>query len=662
MLVQMSKVHIMGLKADFLDVLDALQTFGKIHLCDLAESIEAGKLPVQSMQLFERSEQQREAMLLMQQRGQVMVKGLFGDEKVLVNACPSDNLTALPLAELIDRCGTIFDKLEPQTFALVTRFEELSSELSELVRYEPIMRKVAPTVESLVAGRDVDSIALLFEKRYKGVIEELEAELTRVTESHSTLVVQNLDEDMLAAVVIVDRPWAAAARALLSDENVSRIKLPSRYEALPFAEALVQVQERIVELPDMVQQASANMGVFAESNRNDLCETLNELTSRIQQLDAVAQFGETEYTFIIAGYVPTKSLETLRALIAKSWDDTVVVDDITIDPHQYNEVPVQFDNKARFKWFQSVLGIWGTPMYGTIDPSMLLALSFPFIFGMIVGDAGYGLLLLGLCLFFKKKYPENQMVQAFTNVLAPAGLMAILFGIFYFEFFGDLAHVYIPGINQIHPIQIGTWFSLPFIRTAKAFQNTLLLMAIGFGFFEISLGLVLGMINGRRTGHSKHVLEKAGILLILFSGVALLLLTVVPAITAPLGSVGSAIATYAIYAVLALGFGSVFWGGGLMGVIETMESVSHVASYIRIMAVGLVGALLADAANRLAFETMPNAAGIFIALILHILNFAIICFSPSIHALRLNFLEFFGKFWEPGSELYHPFVRAGKEG
>ena len=79
------------------------------------------------------------------------------------------------------------------------------------------------------------------------------------------------------------------------------------------------------------------------------------------------------------------------------------------------------------------------------------------------------------------------------------------------------------------------------------------------------------------------------------------------------------------------------------------------------MAVGLVGALLADAANELAFVTMPNAGGMIIALMLHILNFAIICFSPSIHALRLTFLEFFGKFWEAGRVAYKPFVRIGKD-
>jgi V/A-type H+-transporting ATPase subunit I len=113
---------------------------------------------------------------------------------------------------------------------------------------------------------------------------------------------------------------------------------------------------------------------------------------------------------------------------------------------------------------------------------------------------------------------------------------------------------------------------------------------------------------------------------------------------------------------MAVGFGVALWSSGIMGAIETVEAFAHIASYIRIMAVGLVGAYLADAANGLAFETMPGAVGLIIALILHVLNFVIICFSPTIHALRLNFLEFFNNFWQGGKVTYKPFVNTGKEG
>jgi V/A-type H+-transporting ATPase subunit I len=280
-----------------------------------------------------------------------------------------------------------------------------------------------------------------------------------------------------------------------------------------------------------------------------------------------------------------------------------------------------------------------------------LKYSFPLIFGLIVGDFGYGLLLFSICFFLKKKFKDNNVVQYFTGVLQPAGMMTMVFGILYWELFGDLAHLYIPGLKEMPD---GAFFGfLPFMRALPQNQTTYLFIAIGFGFVHVCLGLVLGIINQRKLGHKKHVFEKAGILAVLLSAVLIAAVMMIPVLTSSLPPV----VTYILYVALAVGLLSVFYGGGIMGAIETLEAVSNIASYIRIMAVGLVGALLADASNNLAFNAMPGVGGIAIALLLHVVNFAIICFSPSIHALRLNFLEFFGKFWKAGNVTYKPLKR-----
>jgi len=121
-----------------------------------------------------------------------------------------------------------------------------------------------------------------------------------------------------------------------------------------------------------------------------------------------------------------------------------------------------------------------------------------------------------------------------------------------------------------------------------------------------------------------------------------------------------------LFALLALtGFVYAIRGGGIMGVIETLEAFTGMASYIRIMAVGLAGAIFAEAINEIVVEMAQSTAmlvlAVIVALVLHGLNFIISAFSPAIHAMRLNFLEFFRGFYETGNTQYSPFTKTGGE-
>jgi V/A-type H+-transporting ATPase subunit I len=182
----------------------------------------------------------------------------------------------------------------------------------------------------------------------------------------------------------------------------------------------------------------------------------------------------------------------------------------------------------------------------------------------------------------------------------------------------------------------------------------LIIIALGMGIVQILFGLVLGVMNAVKGKHRKHAMVKGGLLgfiigaLVLMAGYALTGSALSPA----LRMIGGA--------VLLGGVVATFWFGGIMGGIETLETVSHIASYIRIMAVGISGAIFADAINELA-SSVGVVAGIFAAVIFHSLHLVLAAFTPNIHALRLNFLEFFGKFYEASKEEYKPFHKTGGE-
>lgn len=662
MLVPMSKIYAVGLKTEFFPTLKLLQGYGKLHITNLREDIDSGALPIEPMNFFERSDAQMEELAALSQRGSALVVHLFGNSHALDNTCSINGMGDLELPEMITVTSELLDQIEPQATELLLGVVSAEEEYAELQQYEPLLTKVEPTVEQLVGGQDVFSMAVLIESRYAEAISELQKYLKEITEGTANVVTKTLDDGMMAVIIIVENVYVGQLRELISREEFNQIKLPDNFNEMPFGEALAAMRLRIGELADVIENAKCAVAFFAEEKREALCEATNEVNNRISQLEAIDCFGETKYAFVMAGYLPTAEVPAMRELFEKELHGAACIEEKKIEPREFAEVPVQLDNKKALKPFQAALGVWGRPMYGTFDPTWVLALSFPFIFGMIVGDFGYGSLILIISLFVLWKYPDKPAAQIAGGLFAPVGIMTMLFGLFYFELFGDLAIKYIPGLNQIQPIQIVGDFTIPLIRTHGGARNIFLFAAIGFGLIQVIIGLIMGIVNAKRGGHKKHILEKAGILTILFSAVLLAVVSLVPTLTAGMAEPAGAIVNYLIYLALAIGVVVTIAGGGIMGAIETIESVAHVASYIRIMAVGLVGALLADASNKLMFETMPNAAGVIIGLILHTLNFAIILFSPSIHALRLNFLEFFGKFWEAGRVSYKPFVRAGKAG
>ncbi|MCL2324525.1 MAG: hypothetical protein FWC48_02995 [Actinomycetia bacterium] len=663
MLVEMSKVRIIGLKALFPQTLTALYDFGKIQFDDLSPKITSGDLPIDCMGQPEDRETEIEQLEEALQRASVVCQGLYGAGEHHLSKGQGASLFQEESPELLDHAVRVLDKLEPQIKDLATRREALEKKLAELEKYKPLIAEIAPIIEkhTLDESKDMGALVLLIDKKYESLIKMLEPMLCEISSDQTRVIDAAPDKGVTPLVVVCEKRYMDTIWSFLKKEHTTQIKLPSELEDVPITEAMQHLQEQSEAVPHQIATIDESIAKLGEDSFEELVGLKDALHDRLEEFAVTKLFGETAYTFVIEGYIPKSDLADLEATVT-AVDPNVMIEEEPITPALYPEVPVEVKPRKGFmNSFRAALGLWGLPLYGQMDPTAIVAISFPFLFGMIVGDAGYGLLMILVCLALRKKMPDSIGVKNITGVLLPAGVMTVVFGCFYFEFFGNLAYEYIPFFRNIHPIEITSWFTLPFLRTEKTMMTTLLFLALGVGVFEVAAGLVLGIVNGKKSGHKKHMFEKGGLLLVIFAALLLVVGMMMPQVQAVLGASGAAIFRYVAYVVLGLGLIFAMFGGGIMGAVEMLEAVSHSASYIRIMAVGLVGALLADAANDLMFKIMPNIGGVVIAIVLHILNFAIILFSPSIHALRLTFLEFFGNFFERGSRPYRPFARAGKE-
>ncbi|MHB9002791.1 MAG: V-type ATP synthase subunit I [Coriobacteriia bacterium] len=651
----MAKVEIIGPKNQFFDVVSLIHDQGKLHIEDLTRKIQSGEMPVDRMEVFEKQQRDQDRMDELLIRVRAILKALHREDTPIDPAQRRkeyDRLYAMSSEDLANEVAKVIDEVEDRTSTLASSHTTIESELALLARYEPILHKIQPLAKQIVTTGVYESVALLVERRYKGALEQLKTELDKITHKQCEIVSTDVDEDTTAVIVVFNRAYSEPLHKFLAMENVNQIRLPSDFQGMPFDIAYDELKARRANLPDELKKVSTELEAMSLKWQLFLTTIRDVLIDKTEEIAAIPKFGRTEYAFVVTGWMPVDEIKGLRQSIHEHWADDVIVNQTDIEEKDFGDTPVALKNPKVIEPFQKLLGVYGVPRYGTMDATWMLFVFYPLFLGMIVGDIGYGLIMLGLVLWMRFKFKENEGIKLATSILGPAATSVIAFGFLYGEFFGDvLGPKY---LNVIQPFSIGP-VEFPFLRTH--FITQFMIIAIAVGVVQIVLGLVFGVVNAVRTKNKHHLYEKGGIL-VLLGGIAV---AVVIAVFADMFGQWSTWGQLLFAGIALAGFVYAIKGGGVMGVIETIESVAHMASYIRIMAVGLAGAIFADAINEIVAGTGNIAVGALIAVILHGLGFVMAAFSPSIHALRLNFLEFFGKFYETGKQEYSPFTKTGGE-
>ena len=368
--------------------------------------------------------------------------------------------------------------------------------------------------------------------------------------------------------------------------------------------------------------------------------TYNEL----QKEQAKNGLVNGQHVFVLQGWLTTKAVDDVEVqLKEKLGEGEYVFLPLEIAEEEYEEVPTVLENNAFLKPFENLTEMYGLPKYGELDPTPYTAPFYLVFFGMMAADLGYGALLwLGTFImlkFFHFDKGMNRNLKFFHLLSYPVMIWGIIFGS---AFGADL---------PFQPLSL----SKDLI--------TIMILSIIFGVIQIMVGLSLGAYsNLKKKAYVDAYTSHLGWLAII-TGIILYVLGSMVLNISWIATIGSSIAIIAAVAIVVVTVLSSEnkWGGlasGLYNLYGISGYVADVVSYTRLMALAVSGGSIASAFNMLVGFLPPIArftAGIFLIVALQGLNIFLSFLGAYVHGLRLQFVEFFGKFYDGGGHALKPF-------
>jgi V/A-type H+-transporting ATPase subunit I len=635
MLQKMSRVQVVGPKRDLQTVVDILYRTGTVHLEDISKIITPGDTILRRLEVEKSGEL---ATLLVKIGGIVQALPKIGEDAGK-QASLTGEIQNINHGLLIERAKTVIDKLETTTRDLAAKKGDLELGLGSLSRYEKIIEKIQPLESQLPVLEGFEVTVLLIQKEFKDVLEYIQAALREITRNQFELISADVDATTLATVLIFNKRYTEQVHGFIFSQNVNEVRLPPEYMGKPFNEILTLIGERKKQMAIEMAAIDEKLRNLATTWYQELIVLQRVLEDRNAEVGVFSKFGQTEYTFVIMGWIAKKFVKKTKKALSDTFGARIILNEIDVPPEKMDAAPTFYDNPWFVKPFEFLIQLVSSPKYREVDPSPFIAIFFPIFFGIMVGDIGYGLVILAFALIMKRKYSQYEWLQPLMNILIISSIPTIIFGYLYGEFFGNLGEI-LWGMEPVTFLGV-TWnrieAMIPF-----------LILSISIGVFHVFLGLVLGIINSLTRGNKRHVCEKCGMIMAI-TGLIIALLAVAGAIPGVWANPGIAILIIAIPVII--------YGAGFFGVFEIMSTAGNILSYARLMAIGMASVVLALVANELGGSMDVALVGILIAVMLHILNIILAMFSPFIHSFRLHAVEFHSKFFEGGGTPYSPFKR-----
>ncbi len=660
--LQMQKISIYALKKDRKAILEYLQRRGVVEITD----------PETESGVFAQADTQQQRSLLEKNitaAGQAMevLSGYAKGKKGLLSSFEGRReLTA-------DQYEAAAARI-PETRETAERILSLSREIAE-GRAE--IQRLQTQIDALSPWLSLD-IPMQFkgtkrtrvfvgtlpeERTLEQVLTGLAEEAPKVSGIHAEILSTSADQTCL--VVICGRKDAFAMEAALRGIGFSYPASPSDK---PPKEQCEGLRARIAQAQDRIWRAEEEIRSFADK-REDL-EFLSDYESmRLEKYQVLGRLRQSRHTFIVEGYVPQREAAALERQLSDRYDAAVEIEPLS----DQDDPPVLLENNAFAAPVEPVLESYSMPARGEVDPCTVMAVFYYVLFGLMLSDAAYGLIMVIGCgaLLAKFRNMESGMKKTLQMFLY-CGISTMFWGVMFGSYFGDV-------VDVVASTFFGKDVTIPpvwFIPVDEPMR--LLVFSFLLGIIHLFAGLAMKLYQLCRAKQYKDALYDVIFWYLLVGGGIIYLLTM-DMVVNMLGlgfqlpaSVGNVAAVFAAIGAV----GIVFTAGresrspfkrllkGLYGLYNISGYLSDILSYSRLLALGLATGVIASVFNQMGSMAGGGVAGaivfILVFLIGHTLNIGINVLGAYVHTNRLQYVEFFGKFFEGGGRKFNPFSAKTK--
>lgn len=399
------------------------------------------------------------------------------------------------------------------------------------------------------------------------------------------------------------------------------------------------------------KELSEKLSEFAEK-REDLELFYDKMAIRRDKYRALEKIGISKNAFFISGYLPERYSETLEAELSKNFTVSVEIR----EPNAEEEVPVAFCNNAFVAPVEGITSDYSMPSANDIDPNPIMAFFYYFFFGMMFSDAGYGLLLMIVCGILGFGNVLEKKKRNTFRMFFYCGVSTTFWGLMYGSFFGDMIATVSKTFGN------GKLALLPILVDPVKKPLSVLIMSVVFGVIHILTAMAIKFYMTWKSGEKWAAVFDTGFWILVISGIGIL--AAGSALSMPIVTqIGKYIAIgAAVGLVLTQGRSSknpiLKLFNGILSLYDITSIVGDVLSYSRLMALGLATGVIASVVNVLGSLGGNSIVGLisFIAISIfgHTLNFAINMLGAYVHTNRLQYVEFYQKFYEGGGRKYNP--------
>lgn len=418
-------------------------------------------------------------------------------------------------------------------------------------------------------------------------------------------------------------------------------------------------EKAIEDCEEKISLLNADIGSTIEEIKSH-CETYRDLrflsdyfSAQMDKYSAVKNAATSESVFYIKGYIPEKAAEEVKFQIERQFTAYMELGEPDYDGE---DVPVLIENKSFGAGVESITNMYSPPSNKDIDPNPIMAFFYYAFFGLMLSDAGYGLLMIIFAAFAKKKLKVTGNLRKSADMVLYSGISTMFWGALFGGWFGDLIPIVATNFLGFEKgPDLAIWMD------PVSNSMDLLLFCLGFGIVQLFTGLLIRFYTLCKQREILAAFCDTVPVMIFVLGFAILGAGLISDIPEKVGKLGvPLLASGAALIILTAGRSSKNiigkLGGGLYALYNyTTGYIGDILSYSRLLALSLVTGVVASAVNMLA--AMAGNIIIFIPIFLlgHTINIAINLIGTYVHTNRLQFVEFFSKFYEGSGRVFTPF-------